>query len=369
MEKETVKIEIMERAEMVPEEAKVQKNVGRNIEYIMWKYDIDSQKTLAEILDVGAAQLTRIKKGEQTPTVYPFLAKIKENFHYTIDEFLFSDIKRAEELRRKNIDDENAMNYEKYTGLYQLYHFDSSAFKGRERKNDAEALKSGVLFVCKNKKKSNKYDVIAVFSMKKEAADTCYEEAKKYEMERGTDNVWQYMTSLEEKGAHVYYGDLKLSRKHIYLSLNYEKTRDRAHMIFHRPDSTARKYAGGIGTVVSVSKGIGASPCMQYVAISDTSLNVSNEELANHLLMHYPNLKTYDSIDELVTFIKSLYDAEDPNNTSRLTDEQKKTLVREYLDKIVNETVEKNLFRTAIVSAADDDDFYHYIKRVKANMR
>ncbi len=39
------------------------------------------------------------------------------------------------------------------------------------------------------------------------------------------------------------------------------------------------------------------------------------------------------------------------------------------MDKIVNDTVEKNLFRSVTVSETDDDLFYHYIKRVKANMR
>ena len=34
----------------------------------------------------------------------------------------------------------------------------------------------------------------------------------------------------------------------------------------------------------------------------------------------------------------------------------------------MNDTVEKNLFRTVVVSQVDDDEFYHYIKRIKARM-
>ena len=62
-------------------------------------------------------------------------------------------------------------------------------------------------------------------------------------------------------------------------------------------------------------------------------------------------------------------DVEESDRLSKLSDEQKKTLVRNYMDKIVNDTVEKNLFRSVTVSETDDDLFYHYIKRVKANMR
>ena len=88
------------------------------------------------------------------------------------------------------------------------------------------------------------------------------------------------------------------------------------------------------------------------------------------MLMHYPSIKTYETIDDLVDFVVNLY-SQDPEMASqlrRLSDEQKKTLVRNYIDKIVNDTVEKNLFRTVVVSQVDDDEFYHYIKRIKARM-
>ena len=122
--------------------------------------------------------------------------------------------------------------------------------------------------------------------------------------------------------------------------------------------------------MVSVSKGRSSAPCLQYIALADTSLEVSAEELASHMLMHYPNIKTYETIDDLVDFVVNLY-SQDPEMASqlrRLSDEQKKTLVRNYIDKIVNDTVEKNLFRTVVVSQVDDDEFYHYIKRIKARM-
>ena len=110
------------------------------------------------------------------------------------------------------------------------------------------------------------------------------------------------------------------------------------------------------------------SPCLQYIALADVSLKASEEEIASHLLMHYGNIKTYDAVDELVNMLIQLYQDEDGKG-SRLTEGQKKTLVQNHIDKIVNETVERNLFRTVVVSEVDDDDFYHYIKRVKENMR
>ena len=42
----------------VSDEIEVQKNVVKNLNYIMFKYDIKVQKDLADILDIGAPQFT-----------------------------------------------------------------------------------------------------------------------------------------------------------------------------------------------------------------------------------------------------------------------------------------------------------------------
>lgn len=357
--------------EMVLSEAEVQANVVKNLNYFMYKYgdEITSQKKMAELLGIGAPQLTKILKGEQTPTVYPFLANIKKWFHYSIDEFLYTDIEMTEKLMGVMDSDLPTANYMKFVGLYQLYYFDTSSFKGRERSDNAKALKSGVMHVEKDPK-TDKYTVVAIFNMHKDRADAFYREAASRGQGRSNSYIRQYIVSMGSS-QHVYYGELELSTKYVYVSLRFENTKDRVQMIFHRPDGNSNKYIGGLGTMVSVSKGRNSAPCLQYIALADTSLHVSEEELAVHLLMHYPNLKTYDSIDDLVEFASELYstNSDGSDHFSRLSSEHKKTLIRNRMDQIVNETVEKNLFRTVVVSAVDDDEFYHYIKRVKAYMR
>lgn len=39
-------------------------------------------------------------------------------------------------------------------------------------------------------------------------------------------------------------------------------------------------------------------------------------------------------------------------------------MVRSNVDKVINETIDKNLFRSASVTSEDDDEWYHYLKRV-----
>lgn len=356
--------------EQVLTEIEIQQNVVKNLNYFKYKYskDIDSQKVLANLLGVKPSQLTKILKGEQTPTVYPFLTNVKKWFHCSIDDFLYTDIQEMEKKREGYNENLPEGDYKKFVGLYQMYYFDTSAFKGRERASTAKALKSGVMYVEKNEK-SERYHVMAVFGMKKENADTSYKELFNEYKNYSSSYIHRHFYDMS-KSQHVYYGDLELSKQNVYISLSFENTKDRVQMVFLRPESTYHKYIGGLGAMVSTSKGRNSLPCLQYIALADTSLYVSEEELAEHLLMHYPNLKTYDSIDHLVEFTVKLYSENENgfNRYSRLTDGQKKTLVREQMDEIVNETVEKNLFRTVVVSDIDDNEFYHYLKRVKQNM-
>ena len=56
---------------------------------------------------------------------------------------------------------------------------------------------------------------------------------------------------------------------------------------------------------------------------------------------------------------------EQGEGTEKRSEEQKRMLVRGYLDKAVNEAIEQNLFRTMEVKKEDDDFLYHFIKRNK----
>lgn len=348
----------------VEDEAKVRKNIVKNLRYIMFKYGIEVQKDLADILDISAPQLSKVLKGEQTLALFPFLANIERRFHYSIDEFLFTDIEFTDKCRNGTDENLPVANYMKFLGVYQLYYFDSSSFKGRERGSNGDSLKSGIMYVEKEPK-TDKYSVLAIFNMNKDKADSFY----RNELNNGKCGASSCRGKIINTGGaqRVYYGELELSTKHIYINLRFENAKDRVQMIFHRPDIDYGQYMGGLGTMVSVSKGRYSEPCMQCIALSNASLNVSEEELAAHLLMHYPKIKTYDTINDLVNFTTDLYGAKANENDrlSRLSDEQKKSLVRNYIDEIVNDTVEKNLFRTVTVTAADDEEFLNYILRVR----
>ena len=89
---------------------------------------------------------------------------------------------------------------------------------------------------------------------------------------------------------------------------------------------------------------------------------MSHGEIAEHLLTHFPIVKTYESIDRLAAMVQKLYNGE--QELQELDEEEKKVMIRYHIEKVLNETIEKNLFRSVIVSEVDDDEFYHFLKRV-----
>ncbi len=333
----------------------INRTLAANVEYIKTAFQIN-QIELARYIGCASSMLTRLKVSDNNPSLFPLLYKLSKLFDYTIDELLFTDLMAVSSLK-ENQDDLPEARRLNLKGLYQIYYYDTSSFKGREYKDTADALKSGLLLCCSDLRNRSHIRCAAIFNMKKDEADALYKEVK---MQSGEDNTWNYLTS--RMGRQIYYGDLENSEKNIFISLRYKGTWDKVQMIFHYPQSNSSQYIGGLGSMVSVSKGRMSSPCVQYVALSLSSLNVASEEIGMHLLMHYPNFKTYEGTEDVADMVIKLYQKD---TGDEIGEADKKQLLRLHIDEIVNSMVEKNLFRSVIVSDRDDDDFYHYLKRVR----
>lgn len=338
----------------------VQKNVTRNLKYLQKINDIKTQKELAEKMDISPSALTKIMSEAQIPGPH-FLIQIKKNFQCSIDDFMFTDMEETVNQKSEVREILSSEKSDKFLGVYQMYYFDTSAYKGRERNGDAKALKSGVLIVHKDAKREECFQAIALFNLKKDEADDCYKKCDQMLENSGFSQMKHYLKNYDAEH-YLYEGTMEFSAKYVYLSMEFGN-KDKMLTILYNPDgSNTKNYIGGLGAMVSVSKGRNASPCVQYLGISKYSLLCSREEIAAHLLMHYPNVKTYDSIDNLMAMITKFYDSEEDRDY--LNSDEKKIMIRYHIDKVINETIERNLFRTVIVSGQDDDDFYHFIKRV-----
>lgn len=343
-------------------EKEAQQNLKHNLEFLMRKHNISTHKQMALDLGISEATLSKIMKEGSIPTIYPFFDRIRINYSLTIDEMLFSDLQQKDYDAMQQLDAVPEKTLARYMGLFQIYYFDTTSFKGRERGEHGKSLRSGIVFITRNPEAREIHKAYAIFDMKKEAADDLYVVlANSYE-KNGFDGAIKWLNDMNEE-MHVYRGNVEVTVHQVYMSFRFG-TRDRAFMIFHHVEGTSSQYLGGLGCLLSTSKGRYPRPCMQYVALTRNSLPTAKEEIAHHLVTSYPVIKSYEYLDELVAFIKDLYSIDNGHNASRLSEEEKEMMVRFHIDKIINEMVEKNIGRTAVISLEDDDDFYHYIKAV-----
>ena len=349
---------------MLTNEMAARKNLVQNLRYIMRKEQIETQKELAERLTVAPATLTNVMNEKLTPTIYPFFQSLHNLYGYSVEEMLQTVIE--EEAPHMGAHEEiSEAGYRKFVGVYQMTAFDTSAFKGRDYKTARDALDFGVLVIYKDKSKGL-YRCLAQLALSKESCTEHYKAvAKLFAKPDMPEQCLQYLRSVQTH--HTYHGDLSLTMQHVYLSLHYS-TKDRMHIVLHRPDSASNRYIGGIGGMVAISKGRNASPCIQLVGICKFPIDVAEEEIARKLMLSYPSITLGEEMKKLIALIRSQYEQAPHVNGALdgdlgLSQTHKEYLLRGEITKIIRDVVEKNLFRGLTVSYADDDDWYHYIKQ------
>lgn len=220
-----------------------------------------------------------------------------------MSEILSTDITvKDEESFSRDVSKEQA---DKLCGLYCFYYYDTAAFKGRDNKEAKEALNSGLLLIYRNKA-NKEYACIAQFGMKvKEMREKFLTlGGGKISTVTSLDNTAIKMKSYSS--VHLYQGTVKITSGHVYLTLDYGE-KDHAFIILHRPDGTGKYYIGGLGAMVSTSKGRTSFPCMQTLGVSRFNMDISEEEIARKLLLGYPSIKPGDKCEPLLKLIKQLY--------------------------------------------------------------
>ena len=235
---------------MLTNEKMASEFLPKNLMYII-KNKYRSQKDFAEKMEIAPATLVKILKSGQIPGIYPFFYNLEKETQYTLSEMLSTDITVSDEnIFTADVSREQA---DKLCGLYCFYYYDTAAFKGRDNKEAKEALNSGLLLIYRNRD-SKEYVCIAEFGMKiKEMHEkflTCG--GGKITTVTSLDTIAAKMKSYSS--VHLYQGTVKITSGHVYLTLDYGD-KDHAFVILHRPDGTGKYYIGGLGAMVSTSKG------------------------------------------------------------------------------------------------------------------
>ena len=355
---------------MLANEKMASELLQKNLLYII-KNEYRSQKDFAEKMEIAPPTLVKILKSGQIPGIYPFFYNLEKETPYTMSEILSTDITvKDEESFSRDVSKEQA---DKLCGLYCFYYYDTAAFKGRDNKEAKEALNSGLLLIYRNKA-NKEYACIAQFGMKvKEMREKFLTlGGGKISTVTSLDNTAIKMKSYSS--VHLYQGTVKITSGHVYLTLDYGE-KDHAFIILHRPDGTGKYYIGGLGAMVSTSKGRTSFPCMQTLGVSRFNMDISEEEIARKLLLGYPSIKPGDKCEPMLKLIKQLYqkrleyDNISENFEMELSDVYRESLIQGEVTRLINSVVESNVFRTFKISYIDDDEWYHFVKKFNPRNR
>ena len=319
-----------------------------------------TQKELAEKLGVAPASMTDYCKGRRIPNV-EFFVSLKNLYDICIDDFLTKSIHPSSTGLPVNepFFDRNIMTtYQKYCGLYFIYYFDTSKYKGRDTQPPRDSLVYGVLYIYENPTSLEfpEFSCAAVLGIKGR------EEVTRVKgILNNMDEPSEIIEYIGTQFPHTaYYGDFELSQEHAFISIRHANT-DKALIIFHRVDNNKPDYTGGIGTINSISKGRERMPVVQFIGISRHPLSMSIEEIHHSLLLNYPTFKAEKEAEEMIQNFKALYDDSDETRQN-FSEYQKEIIMRSTLERYIRKSLERNMFRYGKISERDDDEWYHSIK-------
>lgn len=319
-----------------------------------------TQRELADQIGIAQATLSDYCSGKRVPQA-TFFVELRKRFGIDINSFLTSTAYTPSNVRQVaegSVNSQLRAVYDKYCGTYYTFHLDTSKFRGRDNLSARMSLLYGVLHIYRDPSSfaGLQYNCVAVLGIhKREEADRLVEAF------RSAPSPDVIPAEVGEKLANkAYYGDFEISQEHAFINLRHTGT-DRALVILHRIENNKPAYIGGIATINSISKGRERMPVVQFFGLSRSRLQLSAEEIQHTLLLNHPAIIVEEEVDELLRLLRTLYIGNDDARTT-LSHEQKRAVLRSTLERIIRKYIERNVFRYAKISEADDDFWYHVIK-------
>ena len=306
-----------------------------------------SQKKIAEDTKVSPASINNYINKDSEPSIY-FLMGLKQAYGINIDDFLFKPLSSTEKQEVLQED------YERFVGNYMIYHYDTSAYKGRISNFAKNTLNYGVISIYEDG--DNGLIAKSLFITNRREAEKTLRKLNEFKTKQ------ELVEFYEEQEKYKYEGSFVYSNTQLFMYLvNHEKN-DRSLTILNNPPSV-KEYIGGIGTINSVSRGREHMPCIQHVLITRNILPMPDGEIYNLLALDEPDINLSVETDELIKLFKTLYSDNELANS--LSEENKRLLIQDSLSNMMSESLEANAFRFAKVSSVDDDKYYRIIKRNK----
>ena len=346
-------------------------NLFRNLDFIKKENHIGSDRELAARLGISSSSLATIRKESKVPPIFPFFENLLQLTTFSIEEILSEDLaEKTEEMKYSALFYDDA-EWSRYLGLYCMYYYKTTAFKGRENKADRESLEYGLMAVYREKDGPfYTYKCRADFGLHQDEMEERYEMCHEdFLKARRLRKDFQSVLLNHFQRDRFYEGSMAMTSSNLFVTAD-SGSRDRITMIFHRPEMRSVRYIGGLCTAVSVSKGRVSCPCMQILGLSRYPIRAAREEIARRLLLGFPQIYPPNAVEDLTRSLQGLAlgepsQAADGSDAFDLPAQNRRFILDGHISSIISQTVEHNLFRVVKISSRDDDDWYHFVKKFR----
>jgi len=319
-----------------------------NLENLIKKNAL-SQRGLADSLGVSNTAISRYIKGENEPSA-SMLLNLKEKFNINIDDFLTKKIDFFSVSTKSATISFNSNYDEKFIGNYLIYYYNTSFYKGKVDSLAYNTLKYGVLSIYKDTRRKTVANML-LFKSRTDA------ENYKIKLDKMTG---EELEDEFKNNEDVYSGSIDFNFTQIFINITNPKQNDKGLIILNNPP-TDKSYIGGLGTINSVSRARELMPCVQFIIISKYILHKSEGELYGLLGLDTSDINIKNETEQLINLFKNLY-LNTENNEMFLEEYQKVKIIENFLDNIMKDLLDANVFRYAKISNSEDDDFYRLIK-------
>lgn len=269
--------------------------------------------------------------------------------------------------------------YEKYVGAYNMAYFSTDAKYGDNKRSTARDLAFGILSVYKGNAVEGTPTLKAItltnctFEDQRRITALHQSEGANIREKKILECYYDIANSKQDNNnntstKYLYQGELTLTERITEISLHQLKGSDVIHISLHNRaanSSAGSKYRGGLGTMLSTSRGIEHMPCVQAIILSKRCFeDISHEELAKHLLLMPSQVNMRSEASDIITYTRALYPSDSSNtHLSMLPESDKLFMLENYIEKKLTDVIMRNLLRYYKVSVAQDSIVYKAICR------
>lgn len=356
--------------------------VIRNVEYLLRKHGISQAEMCSKYLGncPQPPQMTAYKKvGKDIP--FRIIVRIGLAFGYTPEQ-LSGQLLELSDGRGQAVDKlppRPYNEYMKYVGTYHMAYFNTDAAIGDNRRTAARDLANGVLTIYAGDAVDGVpvLRVIAFTNCTEAEHDKLIRTVSSAEHAnsiRGIRTCYSSVAAPAECECEttrmkcLYEGDLNLTDRNAEITMRQVRGGDVVHILLHNKaanSSDGHNYVGGMGTMMSISRGEEHMPVVQSLILSRNGFaNTAKEELAEALFLEPPAVKMEKEAADIITYTRALYPSEDSDSPlAHMSNRDKEYMLKTFIEMKIGDVIKRNYLRYYKVSSHMDSVIYKKVCR------